>query len=148
VIVQLSRFDFSKQIRVPFQDSEQFDQRKGRFGLPIFLTGERIHAASEDLTRFSLIERKFLAYTHNELGIDDRGIHLLIEVQHHGTCASRFRRIQNGLSACCAEISCYPRDGRALTLVGIAMSRVSCISSAFRQIGHFIASGWFSCGGT
>jgi hypothetical protein len=53
------------------QHLEQLDQRQRRLGLSVLVTREGIDPTAEDLRGLTLIERKTLANSGDELRIDD-----------------------------------------------------------------------------
>ena len=74
--------DFVQQVGVPVEHHEQFHQCERRLCLPVLVARKRIGAATENRGRLPLVKRESLADARNETRIDNRGVHLLIELQH------------------------------------------------------------------
>ena len=66
---------------------EQLYQRQWWLGFTIFVARKRVDATAENLGGFALVEIKLFPYRDDKRRIDDRRIHLLIEVtdQRHDT---------------------------------------------------------------
>ena len=81
---------------------------------------------SENMVALCDVDRKNLGaagerfpYAGNECGINDRGIHLLIEFEHQHACARRLAHVKNSLAARRAIVACDGRNGRFFAFVGV-----------------------------
>lgn len=91
---------------------EQLYQRQWRLGLASLISRERIDAAAENLGRFTLVEREFLAHSSDKTRIDNGCIDLLRESAHFAHDAIRLYSVQDRLGAGRAEIARHrSKDG-------------------------------------
>src|ERR1017187_5711394 len=111
--------DLVQQIGVPVEHHEEFHQREWRLGLAVLIARKRIGAAAKDRGRLPLVERELLADTRDEAGIDNGGVHLLVELQHRRADPFRFRRGEDAFPAGGAEIAAYRRNRRRFAFVGV-----------------------------
>src|SRR5450759_2299113 len=75
--------------------------------------------AAEVRGRLPLVEREFLADTRDEAGIDNGGVHLLVELQHRRADAVRFRRGDDTFPTGRAELAAHGRNRGCFAFVGL-----------------------------
>ena len=109
--------DFVQQFGVPVEHHEEFHQRERRLGLAVLVARKRIGAAAKDPVSLPLLEREFLADARDEAGIDNGGVHLLVELQHRRADPFGFRRAEDTLPAGRAEFAAYGRNRCRLAFV-------------------------------
>src|SRR5579872_400672 len=111
--------DILQQIGAPVEQLQELYQRERRLGLAVLITRKRVDAAAEDRGRLTLVERELLADTRDEARIDNRGVHLLVELEHRRADTGRFRRREDALPARRTELAAHRRNRGRFAFVGV-----------------------------
>jgi hypothetical protein len=122
----LSGLNLIQQVGVTVEQNEELHQRQRGLGLAVLVTRKGLGAAAEDGRCLPLVQREFLADPSDEAGIDDLGVHLLVELQHRPAHPPRFRRGQDVFTAGRTELAARGRNRGCFALVGLGnVARVS-----------------------